>query len=131
MVRHYVGDPQKFQRITTSVRLRIDQFDRIKKDRFNLSIFIEDCLDYYFGIRTPAGDKKKIDKIAEAVSKAKPVMISKEIPAKFTKKEKIYCPRADQNVYEDFFKSELCEGEECRFYKTGECPFVKKEQTVS
>jgi len=129
--KYYVGNPDKFQRVTTSIRLRVDQYDRIKKDRLNLSYFIEDCLDYYWGIRTPAGDLKEIEKKANAVAKVQPVASSKEIPKEFTKKEKAWCPLAKQQVYKDFFKSEMCDGEECRFYKTGECRFAQKKQTVS
>lgn len=121
--RYYVGDPEKFRRVTTSVRIRVDQLDRIRKERFNLSNFIEDCLDYYWGIRNPDQDIEKIKRKVDATRKAFAAPISKEIKTF----KKVHCPSTKSDVYTNFFKnSELCDGEDCEFYKSGECPFGKK-----
>ncbi len=79
MARYYAGDPQKFQRVTTSVRIRMEQMERVRKERFNLSNFIEDCLDYYWGERNPIDDMKELQKRADAAARAQAVPISKEL----------------------------------------------------
>ncbi|NVM22853.1 MAG: hypothetical protein HWN68_13860 [Desulfobacterales bacterium] len=79
MGRYYAGDPQKFQRVTTSVRLRIEQMERVRKERMNLSNFIEDCLDYYWNVRNPIDDARELQKRADAAARAQAVPISKEL----------------------------------------------------
>lgn len=79
MARYYTGDPQKFQRVTTSVRIRMEQMERVRKDRMNLSNFIEDCLDYYWGERNAIDDARELQKRADAAARARAVPISKEL----------------------------------------------------
>lgn len=124
MGRYYVGDLDgKFKRITTSVRIRVDQLDRIRQERFNLSTFIEDCLDYFWEIRNPELDQERIQKIADSVKKAIPQPISKEIKVKMKKRS--HCPQLSTEVYKDFFKSETCLFPNCEPYKKGLCRFSK------
>lgn len=127
MGRYYVGDMDtKFTRITTSVRIRTDHLDRVKLERFNLSNFIEDCLDYYWGMRSPEKDLENLQRIADAVKKAIPRSISKEIKEiKVEMRKRVFCPQLSSDVYEDFFKGDLCLFPNCESYKRGLCRFSK------